>query len=619
MALPVRGEAVRASVVRTAGVPRLALDREPVSGMAVMPCPYVPSGTAKAELRPFVKGGIRFASDLWRFGRKDGESRPWWIGEGEYDWDLFDAQALDLMVAVPGMLVFPRISLDPPKGWLEAHPGESLAGKPRAGSSAWRACYRRMLKDMVEHVERSPYANRIVGYHLGALHCGEWLVHPFDFEKGLPAVDWDARDPLPPLPVTAERRRRIREITGDVADETIAAARYLKELTHGTKLVGAFSGYVAFSHEEMRRVFRSGTVDFIAAPPHYGDSREPGSPGRSQAYFQASMRLHGIVFYEETDFRTFLSEKAYAPTGMTRCRPLDEADALLRRSLGKILSGGWENWWFLLGGNRSYDDPRLRETIRVGASVSRQTLNTAEWHPAEVAVFTAADEYATSYGTKALWFRDACKVQLHLRHLPTCGVPFDSYELGDIEDPRLPDYRVYVFPNAFTLTEAQRAAIERRVRQPGRTAVWVYAPGYYRNGAGSVSNVVALTGIDLEERYPVADGLASRQFSVRGASVRERDGARSVYLAEPPDAGTLRETFRTAGAHVWLETDDVLAAGRGFVMLHAASAGEKRLRLPGRFDAREIFEASPERKGTAEVVETLAAGETRVYAISGSK
>ena len=35
---------------------------------------------------------------------------------------------------------------------------------------------------------------------------------------------------------------------------------------------------------------------------------EGGHPGCSQAYHMASFRLHGKIFYEESDYRTFLSD-----------------------------------------------------------------------------------------------------------------------------------------------------------------------------------------------------------------------------------------------------------------------------------------------------------------------
>ena len=60
---------------------------------------------------------------------------------------------------------------------------------------------------------------------------------------------------------------------------------------------------------------------------------------------------------------------------------------------------------------------------------------------------------------------------LHTSLLPRCGVAYDSYELSDIVDPRVGDYSVYVLPNAFSLSDDEKAAITR-LEKP-----WGQAPG----------------------------------------------------------------------------------------------------------------------------------------------
>ena len=150
----------------------------------------------------------------------------------------------------------------------------------------------------------------------------------------------------------------------------IDAASCVKELTGGRKLVGAFFGYATVPHEKVMRVVRSGKVDFFAAPPDYDVWREIGHAGRSQTYYQASYRLHGRVYFEETDYRTYLSPPEFCPSeGYYRVRrhPLDEAVSVIRRSIGKSLAGGWENWWFMLGGNDTYSAPEMMDSIRIGA------------------------------------------------------------------------------------------------------------------------------------------------------------------------------------------------------------------------------------------------------------
>lgn len=612
-----------ASIIEVAGVPRIAIGGVPRPATAVMPRPTGRPGEALARLREFRDAGVMFSSDVWTMtDRVRYEPRQWWLDEGEYDFRLFDALARALLDASPDGFIFPRIKIDPPPKWAAAHPEEMEDDAcAKASSRAWRALYRRMLADMVAHVEQSDYADRIVGYHLGAFHCGEWLELGQKVLNFLatPADRADTRNPMPEYQVDRERHAKIAEAASAVADACIDAAACVKEFTRGRKLVGAFFGYPWLSHEKMMRVIESGQVDFFAAPLHYSETREPGRSGRSQAHFQATYRLHGRVYYEESDFRTFLSLPNQS-SGIRR-HPLDEAVGIVRRSIGKCLAGGWENWWFLLGGNDTFSAPELMESIRIGTEEERETMSTAIWRPAEVAVFTSADEPATSEGAPVAEFWRQCRMRLHADVLPSAGVPFDSYELSDIADPRLPDYRVYVFPNAFTLSEAMRAKIKERVGRKGKTAVWIFAPGFFHNGVGDKANVEDMTGMSLERRPLGHCMFVSWMLEPTGAGVRhrgqfatvERDGARNVFFPLPPTAAALREAFREAGTHVWMETDDILSAGRGYVMLHASSDGEKTIHLPTTCDVREIFGATPAQRNVREIVETLKFGETRVY------
>lgn len=606
------------SVMETGGVPRFAIDGRPMPVTGVMPSPAGKPGEATVQLKAFRAAGVKVSSDVWTMNDKRYNPRQWWLGEGEYDFELFDALAKGLVEASPDGFIFPRLKIDPPEKWRRTHPDEMMDDlSPRPESKAWRALYRRMFKDIIAHVEASSYADNVIGYHIGAFHCGEWLTSEWKAGRRayIPSVSCDSRDPLAPFAETAARRAAIAGRAEAVADMLIDAASCVKEITGGRRFVGAFFGYPSIAHEKVMRVVRSGKVDFFAAPPHYSVVREPGRSGRSQTYYQASYRLHGRVYYEETDFRTFLSNPAFSPPKQTRRRPLDESLGIIRRSIGKCLAGGWENWWFLLGGNDTFSAPEMMASIRIGAQEERDTLLTAQWTPAEVAVFTAADEYTTSVGTHAPKFRRACKEDLHKDVLPVCGVPFDSYELSDIADPRLPDYKVYLFPNAFTLDEAMRAKIKERVRRAGKTAIWIYAPGYFRNGSGDKSNVEELTGIALERRPTEDDACVSWTLEPAGDAVCARDGWRSVFFPLPPSATALRKAFCEAGAHVWMETDDVFAAGRGYVMVHAASDGLKTVRLKAPCDVREIFGAAPARAGVTSITERMKCGETRVFRI----
>ena len=144
--------------------------------------------------------------------------------------------------------------------------------------------------------------------------------------------------------------------------------------------------------------------------------------------------------------------------------------------------------------------------------------------------------------------------------MPRTGVAYDAYELSDIANPALPDYRVYVFPNAFSPNAAERAAIER--------------------------------------------------LSALGKKV--------LHISKPISTDALRQLLSDAGAHVYLDTGDVVFAGRGYVVVHATTPGVKRIKLPGRCDVTEIFGAAKDYCGVTEVENDFKFGQTRVYSIKPS-
>ena len=60
-------------------------------------------------------------------------------------------------------------------------------------------------------------------------------------------------------------------------------------------------------------------------------------------------------------------------------------------------------------------------------------------------------------------------------------------------------------------------------------------------------------------------------------------------------------------------TENIVSAGRGYLMVHAASDGEKTIRLPSRCDVCELYGARKPLKDAIEIREFLKKGETLVY------
>lgn len=77
----------------------------------------------------------------------------------------------------------------------------------------------------------------------------------------------------------------------------------------------------------------------------------------------------------------------------------------------------------------------------------------------------------------------------------------------------------------------------------------------------------------------------------------------------------LRTLLSQAGVHCWLETDDVLYAGCGFVAIHATVTGEKQIHLPAGY---KCIPLRPDGDGTSAQPScrfTMNAHETRIFRI----
>ena len=604
-----------ATVKRVGGAPRMAVDGRAVPGTCIVPDPRVPSAEMEFSVRDFAANGVRLAEGLLP-SKSVLTMHEWWLDEGVYDFARIDAHFEALFRGMPEGWVFPRLSISPPGWWVRRHPEEMRADEVRPDSAAWRRLYGRMLEDVVTHVERSPYAARVIGYHISALHAGEWLIHPWPADE-IPDEAQDPRDPLPPLDANPVRRAYTRKCSGDIASALLDAARTVKRLTGGRKLVGAFFGYLHTNgQQDMARVIASPDVDFFASPASY-KFRAAGMAAPLQASLTASFGLHGKVFYEEADIRTLYArtEEPY------RMKDMFESLNAIRRSVGFSLAGGRELWWFLLTGNDSFHDERLMEAVRIGCEENGRALEGAPDRYADVGVFFSPDDFTSCSQTPCEPLCRDLRYSLFRTILPFCGVGHDAYLLSDVTHPDLPDYKVYVFPNAFELTEEQRAAIKRLVRRKGKSAIWIMAPGYYRNGTGNAANVTDLTGIGIAENHPVAEGRYSRTFAVTdpAGATKAQDGWKSIYLAKPPQRDELVAALREAGAHFWTEPGDIVAAGRGYLTVCAASDGVKRITLPERSDVTEIYGQVPVRKDVRTFEEQLRLGEVRVYRIGETR
>ena len=234
--------------------------------------------------------------------------------------------------------------------------------------------------------------------------------------------------------------------------------------------------------------------------------------------------------------------------------------------------------------------------------------------------------------------------------LARAGAPFDLYLLGDIANPALPDYKLYIFANAFRRDNVLHEAICRKARRNGATVLWTYAPGFATTDGGDLARLRDLTGIGIDcrpdgfaslaldtlARHPITSALSAppscafplapsftvadaeatvlaRNEDCAGLALKEYPDWRSVYSLLPADRELLLGLYRYAGVHVYCESFDVVGASRDYLMLHTSSAGEKILRLPRPCRVTELTSGRVLGERMETIRETLPTGETHIY------
>jgi beta-galactosidase len=310
-----RGEPpARAEVRLERGGPRLYLNRKEIY-------PFMASCT---ELYPtihnFEAAGIRMIHPIVGL-------LPQWLGPGRYDWSTVDTYLGRLLELYPEAFFLPRIHLNTPDWWKDAHPDELIRygletpedrydivrkrnlplseggfyyrsnqelREASFASEEWRSDTAEMLRAFLVHMESSALVSRIIGYHPTWGTTSEWNYFGEDF---LPDYSDPMKNAVGPIPDAQERMnseygllrdpakeaqviRFYRKFHEEIAETVIRMAKVVKDATGRRILCGVFYGYVTENpriqeggYQAAAKVIESPDIDYIASPYCY----QPGN------------------------------------------------------------------------------------------------------------------------------------------------------------------------------------------------------------------------------------------------------------------------------------------------------------------------------------------------------
>ena len=544
-----------ASVKPWHGTPTLFINGKPHSGMA-----YAAYGPTVKVFSDFSKAGV----NLFTFSATPTEagyglSKTTWTSSDTFDYSQLDQRALMVLEANPNAFFFPRLYLHAPSWWSKKHPDDLVLYDPGDGkpvpfihsggkltpswaSETWRRDTAMALRKLIEHVQSSPYADRVIGYHLASGSTEEWMMwganenqwvdySPVNLarfrawlKKKYGTVKrlrraWAAPDVTfasASIPAKAQRSAAgfgaFHRLPGEqsvidyylynsqlVADTIAYFAHAVKGAAGPDRIAGVFYGYLLqlcgeqrqqnAGHLALEKVLDCPDVDFLCSPTSYA-FRQLGGDGTSHFMsLLGSVKLHGKLWFDENDIRTSMAPGKPGAWG----KPLNVVGDILQqdKELADVLVNGTAQWWFDVGRNR-YDDPVLMKRSAGYVENAREVLNLDRTPVDEVAF--VVDEDSLTF----LRVADPLGRWLLVNQIPELrrlGAPSGDYLVSDL--PAIVDRKLFVFPTGFAPSAAQRKAVDA-LKSNGRVLVFLGAPGMYStDGKIDENSMQAFTGVRL--------------------------------------------------------------------------------------------------------------------------
>lgn len=610
----------------------------------------------------------------------------------------------------------------------------TLCGMYSLCSDKWRKDAGKHLLDMLEFFDTLPYSDRIIGYFLAAGGTSEWYyINPIeDFETGayadtskafsnefarylnkkygedappptIPGIesryfaekfDYDmsqlrvmrAADGFPPLPKASGNIGSFLDVdkfghTFDfyrawhlgTANSIEYFSRLIKE-RNPNKLVGAFYGSWGWSE----LIFASNTggvvsllnslyLDFLANPGVY-ENRQPGG-FTGQRQMVDSFRLHNKMYIVEDDTRTHAENSYFAE--LVEMFSIEDSLNIIKRDFGRNICEDLQSWWFdqHIGGGR-YKFPEIYSLFARQNEIAKMAYEMCRCKGNEIAfIYDEESVHIVSKQTSV----ETVEVFRNYE-IARIGAGVDQYYHNDMSDPNMPDYKLYVFCNCFSLSDKERREIKLKLAKNHAVAVFIYAPGIINPDKSkklSSDNISELLGFNCEldtgrtspafkvntqkllgcvenkiyglfernpknnisytqrhlERSYLCPAVFPRDDSVEvlarycqngevAIAKKETEGYTSVFCgAKIVNAELIRAFAKMAGCHIYEEDENVTYISRNFITVHSSYGKKVTLKFPENKNVYELYEEKYYGRNTKEISFDMKFGETKMFKI----
>ena len=599
-----------------------------------------------------------------------------------------------------------------PKDWGRDPIPTASGYQERWGHSYVSAALRRDTEDairhLIAHVQNSLPGKAVAGYHIaggadgqffpwaglkpgdldpGNFHLADyspdsraafrdWLKRKYKTASTLQAA-WNRADVTfenADIPVGARRLAKgfffDAKTDEDIADynrfysegtaETIQGyARFIKKETNGQNLVSTYwedAGALVEGHFATGKLISSPDLDFLAGPTDYG-VRMPGQSGEAHSMW-GSLLLRDRMWISEQDFRSWLSyfSTQVEDDHVGRASNATEHNAMVRRESGMMLAFGQGTWWYDMSSGW-FADAGIMKGVKEAREAFTRDLSTRGKPRADVAVFVS--ERSLDYmKTDAANFRYNALVG-QIRELNRAGVPYQIFVQEDVANAKLPDFKCYIFLNAYNIEPNEWRAIQK-LKSGGKTLCFVNAAGIVKpevvgaeTPAEAIGKVTGMSaskiGDDVSQNIVPAPKNVAPQFDLknvlmspwngRGPSFRIADDAAvplGIYAGDKStaaayrDFGSWKSVFyggivmsdafinalaRNSGAWVAAPNGDAVCANQNFFTIHALWNSEKTLNFLQPSKVTDLTSGEVVATNAKTMKLSMKTGETRWFAL----
>ena len=662
------------------------------------------------DYRQFADSGFKVFSLVCYFGhdlvKSGSQGRAGiWLGMGKYDFSQIDDYAEKLLASVPDAMIICHFLCHMPEWWLKEFPDEAVVWDDGTrtqfvslASEKFRKDLTGALSDTFKYIASRPWGNRVLALFAASGYDEQWF-QPMDYGPKQRFADYSVHmqkefrnwlrkqygndvsalqkawnDPdvtfeTAPIPTREERlgknyyldpgkSRNVLDFALCTAQQTedvigLIASTAKKEL--GGVLFGTYyiPGDITYHNGQAQRPSTDGIYDnpdfnFAASPTGYDcHGLEQKGLGASFAV-NRTLRLNNVSFIAEDDTRTYLTMVKNPRWGNP-----DTFGTLagLRRNMAKRLALENGFWQYDMWGHW-YSSPAIRELLRREIILMNEMRR---WAPLKE---LNAEAVGVSKTGTSLRKRMNTLEDLHQVHFPMKqSIPplfiLDSVKLRDLDNPGLPQYKLYIFDDCFALNDADRKKIDS-LKKNGAVLLFTHATGYSDEKKLSADNISALTGIKIEEAAPgqelspmkwtipadskVFSGLNgtpvnapdAKRFRVNdpdaeiigyyaddktpAAAVKMHKDWTAIYLPTAfPSHQLLNEIGRYLKLHVYTDLPVIAMIGGRLISVYCpVEQIEGTLNLPAEFAAYEVF--TKEFRGLGKSLPLkMSFGETRLF------